>query len=67
MLAQVIVASACMWWLLGRLERPVEWWLAATLGDRTGWLLVSVAGGALVYAIVLAVLGLRPSKLGMRR
>lgn len=67
LLAQVIVASACMWWLLGRLERPVEWWLAATLGDRTGWLLVSVAGGALVYAIVLAVLGLRPSKLGMRR
>lgn len=67
LLMQVTVANACMWWLLSQLERPVEWWLVATLGDRTGWLLVNVAGGALVYAAVLLALGLRPSKLGMRR
>lgn len=67
LIAQIGAANAGMWWLLDRLERPVDWWLAATLGDRAGWLLVNVAGGALVYAVVLLALGLRPSKLGLRR
>lgn len=66
LLLQVFLANACMWWLLRWLQRPVDWWLAATLGERSGWLLVNVAGGALAYAIVLLVLGLRPSKLGVR-
>lgn len=67
LLAQVALANVCLWWMLRWLERPVDWWLAATLGDRSGWLLVNVAGGALLYAVVLLAFGLRPSKLGMRR
>lgn len=66
LLLQVMLANAAMWWLLHWLERPVDWWLAATLGDRSGWLLVNVAGGALVYAVVLIALGLRLAKLGVR-
>ncbi|MDX1518315.1 MAG: murein biosynthesis integral membrane protein MurJ [Woeseiaceae bacterium] len=67
LIAQIVVANGIMWWLLSWLARPVDWWLAATLGDRAGWLLVNVAGGALVYGGVLIALGLRPSKLGIRR
>lgn len=66
LLLQVLLANACMWWLLHWLERPVDWWLAATLAERSGWLLVNVAGGVTVYGVALLCLGLRPSRLGMR-
>jgi len=38
-------------------------WLDATLGWRIGWLASLVAAGALVYALMLLGLGLRPAQL----
>jgi peptidoglycan biosynthesis protein MviN/MurJ (putative lipid II flippase) len=63
---QVAVANALMWVALDWLGRPLDWWLSVGAGDRVVFLGLSVAAGALVYFAVLLVLGLRPSKLGIR-
>jgi putative peptidoglycan lipid II flippase len=66
LLVQVAVANALMWVALDWLGRPLDWWLSVGAGDRVVFLGLSVAAGALVYFAVLLVLGLRPSKLGIR-
>lgn len=66
LLAQALVANALMWAVLDGLGRPLSWWIAATVMERVAWLSLSIAAGAGVYFIVLFVLGLRPSKLGIR-
>ena len=66
LLIQVLAANALMWAALAWLERPLEWWLGASSVDRVGFLAVSIIAGAGVYVAALLVLGLRPSKLGMR-
>jgi putative peptidoglycan lipid II flippase len=66
LLVQVLVANVFMWVVIDRLERPLSWWLGAAAADRIGWLAVSIVAGAATYFLVLVVLGLRPSKLGIR-
>ncbi len=63
---QVLVANILMWVAIDQLDRPLIWWIGATLMERVSWLTVSIAAGAGVYFAVLLLLGLRPSKLGMR-
>ena len=66
LLVQVLAANVAMGFALSYVGRPLAWWLDATVLQRSGWLAVSIAAGAAAYFAVLAVLGLRPSKLGMR-
>jgi peptidoglycan biosynthesis protein MviN/MurJ (putative lipid II flippase) len=55
-----------MWMVIERFDRPLSWWLGTTVMDRAWWLAVTIAAGAGTYFLVLLVLGLRPSKLGIR-
>lgn len=66
LVVQAVAANGVMWGVLDRLERPLEWWLDVGVLDRVGWLGISVAAGAGAYGLILLVLGLRPSKLGIR-
>ena len=66
LLLQVAAGNVVMWAVIDRLQRPLDWWLAAGAMERVNWLAVSVVAGAVSYFIVLVVLGLRPSKLGIR-
>ena len=66
LLAQVAIANAGMWFVIDRLQRPLTWWLDATAADRIAWLAVIIGAGAGAYFLVLVLLGLRPSKLGIR-
>jgi putative peptidoglycan lipid II flippase len=66
LLGQVFAANALMWIVIQRLDRPLSWWLGATVMDRVSWLSVVITAGAGAYFLVLLVLGLRPSKLGIR-
>jgi putative peptidoglycan lipid II flippase len=66
LLLQVLAAIVLMWLAIDWLERPLVWWLDASVMDRVAWLAVSIAAGAGVYFGVLLLLGLRPSKLGIR-
>jgi putative peptidoglycan lipid II flippase len=66
LLLQVLAANAAMWAVIAWLERDLSWWLGVGNFDRISWLAVSIVAGAGVYFLVLVVLGLRPSKLGIR-
>jgi putative peptidoglycan lipid II flippase len=66
LLLQILVANAVMVLVLAYVSRSLNWWLNVGVVDRSGWLAVSIAAGAATYFIVLAALGLRPSKLGIR-
>ena len=66
LLLQVLAANVLMWIVIDRLERPLSWWLGAAAADRITWLAVSIVAGAGTYFLVLMVLGLRPSKLGIK-
>jgi hypothetical protein len=55
-----------MWFVIERLQRPLSWWLDAAVIDRVAWLAAIIGAGAGAYFVVLAALGLRPSKLGIR-
>ncbi len=66
LLLQVLVANVVMGLALYYIGRPLAWWLNATVLERSAWLGVSIVAGAIAYFLVLFVLGLRPSKLGMR-
>ena len=66
LLMQVLIANVAMGFALAYLGRPLAWWLQATVVERSTWLGVSIVVGALAYFMVLFLLGLRPSKLGMR-
>ena len=63
---QVAAANALMGFVILRLGRPLIWWLEASSVDRISWLAVIIAAGAAAYFGVLLVLGLRPSKLGIK-
>jgi putative peptidoglycan lipid II flippase len=66
LLVQVLVAIVLMWIVIDQLDRPLSWWVGATLMERVGWLAVSITTGAGVYFAALFLLGLRPSRLGIR-
>ena len=66
LLAQVAVANGAMWLVIGWLQRPLSWWLDVTVVDRIAWLAAIIGAGAGAYFLALVVLGLRPSKLGIR-
>jgi putative peptidoglycan lipid II flippase len=66
LLAQVAIANTAMWFVIERLQRPLSWWLDAAVIDRVAWLAAIIGAGAGAYFVVLAALGLRPSKLGIR-
>ncbi len=66
LLVQVLVANVLMWLVIDRLERPLSWWLDATAIGRMSWLAVSIVAGAGTYFLILLLLGLRPSKLGIK-
>jgi putative peptidoglycan lipid II flippase len=66
LLLQVLAANIAMWAVIAWLDRDLSWWLGVGNFDRISWLAVSIAAGAGVYFLVLVVLGLRPSKLGIR-
>ena len=65
-LMQVLVANVAMGFALAYLGRPLSWWLQATLLGRSIWLGISIVVGVVAYFAVLFLLGLRPSKLGIR-
>ena len=60
--AGIIVMSVCLLYM----ERPLAWWIAADSMERLVWLAASILAGMVVYAVVLVVLGLRPSNLKLR-
>ena len=62
-LFQLGAANIAMGALLYYFAPAAADWLAAGLWDRVTWMALLVAGGGAVYAVVLAVLGLRPSHL----
>ncbi|HEY6644463.1 murein biosynthesis integral membrane protein MurJ [Povalibacter sp.] len=61
-LLRVVLASALMaaflWWFGG----DVAVWIAASTMERIGWLTAIVVGGAAVYFVALAVMGVRPGQ-----
>ncbi|MDH3339427.1 MAG: polysaccharide biosynthesis C-terminal domain-containing protein, partial [Gammaproteobacteria bacterium] len=66
LLLQVLVANVVMALALVYIGRPLAWWLNATALDRSAWLGVSIVAGVTAYFLILFLLGLRPSKFGMR-
>lgn len=66
LLGQIFVANVVMTAVLLYIDRPLAWWLGSSIVDRSVWLAVSIAAGAVAYFLILLLLGLRPSKLGMR-
>ncbi len=60
---QVMVGVIGMTLCLVTMERPLDWWTAAAAGDRLIWLSASVLASMAIYAAILLLLGLRPSKL----
>jgi len=54
--AAALVMGLALFFAMGSLED----WVAASLMTRVLWLLLVVGGGALVYLVVVLVLGLRP-------
>ncbi len=59
LLLKVILATAVMSVLLYILVHTPESWFAWNVYERIGWLLVWISGGALIYASVLWLSGLR--------
>ena len=66
LLARVAAANAVMWFVIDWLQRPLAWWLDVTVLERVGWLAAIIGAGAGAYFLALVMLGLRPSKLGIR-
>jgi putative peptidoglycan lipid II flippase len=66
LLLQAIAANTLMGLVILRLGRPLSWWLEADSVDRISWLVVIIGSGAAAYFAALFVLGLRPSKLGIK-
>ncbi len=62
LMLRVLVANAAMIAALMWLERPVEWWLAGSSIARSLQLGIAITVGAIVYFVVLAILGLRSSQ-----
>lgn len=67
LLLQVVIANAAMWAVITGLYRPLEWWLQVGVPERVSWLTVTVVAGAAAYFVALLALGLRKSKLALRR
>jgi putative peptidoglycan lipid II flippase len=64
---QTIASTLVMGVAVNLLNRPLDWWIYDASGmDRAAWLAVIVIGGAVIYGLVLATLGLRIANLGMR-
>ncbi|HKL52308.1 MAG TPA: murein biosynthesis integral membrane protein MurJ [Wenzhouxiangellaceae bacterium] len=59
-LARILVAGLAMVLALYWLVPPTPDWLDISLQVRVAWLTAAVAGGAGIYALVLAALGIRP-------
>jgi putative peptidoglycan lipid II flippase len=66
LLLQTALATIIMGLLVAWLNRPLAWWIETGVASRVSWLAVIIAAGAVVYGLVLVVLGLRISSLGMR-
>lgn len=66
LLLQLLLANVAMWAILRLLHKSLSWWLYVEPTLRTAWLGLSVLAGAVVYFLVLIVLGLRPSKLKLK-
>ena len=62
LMLRVLVANAAMIAALMWFERPVEWWLAGSSIARSLQLGIAITVGAIVYFVVLAILGLRSSQ-----
>jgi len=62
LMLRVLVANAAMIAALMWFERPVEWWLAGSSFARSLQLGIAITVGAIVYFVVLAILGLRSSQ-----
>jgi putative peptidoglycan lipid II flippase len=67
LLIQVVIANAAMWAVLRILYRPLDWWLQSGVAERAGWLAITIIAAAAAYFVALLVLGLRKSKLALRR
>ena len=67
LLVQVVIANAVMLGIIDWLNHPVAWWLDVDIFTRIAWLTVCVAGGAIVYFLVLLSLGMRPADFAMRQ
>jgi len=59
-LARILVAGLAMVLALYWLVPPTPDWLDISLQVRVAWLTAAVAGGAGIYALILAALGIRP-------
>ena len=66
LLIQVFISNGVMLGIIDWLTHPVAWWLDVDIFTRIIWLTVCVAGGAIVYFLVLLSLGMRPSDFAMR-
>jgi putative peptidoglycan lipid II flippase len=67
LLLQLLLANVAMWAILRLLHKSLSWWLYVEPTLRIAWLGLSVLAGAVVYLLVLIVLGLRPSKLKLNQ
>jgi putative peptidoglycan lipid II flippase len=63
---QTLVATVIMGGVVHWLNRPLAWWIDSAPLTRAGWLALTIVAGAGIYGLVLASLGLRVTKLGMR-
>ena len=59
-LAKIVIANLSLLGFLWTFAGPIETWIGAELGVRALNLAGLVIGGALVYAVVLLALGVRP-------
>jgi len=63
LLLRFLVANLAMTACLLQLSRPLGWWLQSSLMTRSAWLAMTIAAGAMVYFLALAVVGVRPAHL----
>ena len=61
LLGRVLAATAAMSAVLWYLDRPLDWWLESGGWERSLWLAALVGAGAVVYFLVLWMLGSRPA------
>ena len=66
LLLKFLAANICLVICLEVLARPLTWWLESDAMSRMVWVLMDISVGAIVYFLVLFVLGVRTTTLRLR-
>ncbi len=66
LLLRIMAANAAMVAVILYFERPLQFWLGAGTLVKAGWLGLTVAASAVVYFVILWLVGVRPAHIRLR-